>query len=170
MSRLALNKFASLEAVQKEFHNDDLCIHYLESLRWPKTVTSPFEPTSKVYKCSNSNYRCKSSGKYFNVKTNTLFHNTKIPLQKWFLAIWILSHAEKKISSVSLGKQLDVTQRSAWLMIQRIKLNDDWAKPLVTKDKVARKSAVKVVEEKSAIEFDSRLPMTEWLTLLRNRS
>lgn len=54
-------------------------------MRWHGYVTSPFIEGSKVYKCKNNRYRCKESGKYFNVKTGTLFDNTKIPLRKWFM-------------------------------------------------------------------------------------
>lgn len=75
----------------------------------------------KVYKCKNNRYRCANSGKYFNVKTGTLFDNTKIPLKKWFLAIWLITSHKKGISSVQLAKDIDVTQKTAWFMLQRIR-------------------------------------------------
>ena len=66
-------------------------------------------------------YKCKNSGKYFNVKTDTLFDNTKISIQKWFLAIWLVTSHKKGISSVQLSKDLGITQKSAWFMLQRIR-------------------------------------------------
>lgn len=55
------------------FPNEESCIKYLEMLRWNGKVVSPFDPTSKVYKCSNGKYKCRNSGKYFDVKTGTVF-------------------------------------------------------------------------------------------------
>jgi len=105
----------------KAFPSEQSCIDHLEILRWNGDVVSPFDATSKVYKCKGNKYRCKNTGKYFNVRTNTIFDNTKIELQKWFLAIWIVTSHKKGISSLQLGRDLDITQKSAWFMLQRIR-------------------------------------------------
>jgi transposase-like protein len=76
---------------------------------------------SKVYKCANNRYRCKNTGKYFNVKKATLFDNTKVKLQKWFLAIWLITSHKKGISSIQLSKDIGVTQKTAWFMLRRIR-------------------------------------------------
>ena len=85
------------------------------------SVVSPFDSSSKVYKCANNRYRCKETARYFNVKTGTLFDNTKIGLQKWFLAIWLITSHKKGISSIQLSKDIGVTQKTAWFMLQRIR-------------------------------------------------
>jgi transposase-like protein len=105
----------------KAFPDQQSCIDHLEVLRWNGNVVSPFDETSKVYNCRGNKYKCKNSGKYFNVKTNTIFDNTKIDLQKWFLAIWLVTSHKKGISSLQLGRDLDITQKSAWFMLQRIR-------------------------------------------------
>lgn len=105
----------------KAFPDEQTCIDHLELIRWNGNVVSPFDATSKVYKCKGNKYQCKNTGKYFNVKTDTLFDNTKMPLQKWFLAIWIVTSHKKGISSLQLGRDLDITQKSAWFMLQRIR-------------------------------------------------
>ncbi|MAW96171.1 MULTISPECIES: IS1595 family transposase [unclassified Leeuwenhoekiella] len=105
----------------KAFPDEQSCIDHLELLRWNGNVVSPFDPTSKVYNCKGNRYKCKNTGKYFNVKTNTLFDNTKMDLQKWFLAIWLVTSHKKGISSLQLGRDLDITQKSAWFMLQRIR-------------------------------------------------
>lgn len=113
----------------KAFPTEQSCIEHLEAIRWNGNVVSPFDATSKVYKCKGNKYQCKNTGKYFNVKTNTIFDNTKLELQKWFLAIWIATSHKKGISSLQLGRDLDITQKSAWFMLQRIRacygINDD---------------------------------------------
>lgn len=113
--------FISILDLIKAFPNEQTCIDHLENLRWNGNVVSPFDATSKVYKCKDNKYRCKNTGKYFNVKTDTLFDNTKIELQKWFLAIWIVTSHKKGISSLQLGRDLNITQKSAWFMLQRIR-------------------------------------------------
>jgi len=114
-------EFNSILDLIKAFPTDQDCINHLEELRWNGNVVSPFDPTSKVYNCKGNKYKCKNSGKYFNVKTNTIFDNTKLPLQKWFLAIWLVTSHKKGISSLQLGRDLDITQKSAWFMLQRIR-------------------------------------------------
>lgn len=105
----------------KIFPNEESCILHLEKLRWNGNIVSPFDPKSKIYLCKKYRYKCKNTGKYFNVKTNTLFDNTRIPLQKWFLTIWIVTIKKKEISSLQLGKDLKITQKTAWLILNKIK-------------------------------------------------
>lgn len=117
-----INKdFNSIIDLLNAFPNKQTCIDHLEQLRWNGNIISPFDSTSKVYKCKDNKYRCKNTGKYFNVKTNTLFDNTKIELRKWFLAIYIVTSHKKGISSMQLAKDIDVTQKTAWFMLQRIR-------------------------------------------------
>jgi transposase-like protein len=84
-----INKeFNTILELLQAFPDEQSCIDHLTTLRWSdEVVISPFNTDSKVYKCANNRYRCKNTGKYFNVKTATLFDNTKVKLQKWFLAI-----------------------------------------------------------------------------------
>ena len=103
------------------FPDEQACIRHLEQLRWPNGVVSPYDPTSKVYDYGHGKYRCSKTGKNFNVKINTLFESTKLPLQKWFLAIWLVTTHKKGLTSVQLGKDLAVTQKTAWFLLQRIR-------------------------------------------------
>lgn len=113
--------FKSKQDFIKAFPDEQTCIDHLEALRWNGNVISPFDSLSKVYKCKGNKYKCKNTGKYFNVKTDILFDNTKIELQKWFLAIWIVTSHKDGISSLQLGRDLNITQKSAWFMLQRIR-------------------------------------------------
>jgi len=113
--------FNSIIELITTFPDEEACIKHLEELRWNGNVVSPFFAGSKVYKCKGNKYKCKESGKYFNVKTGTLFDNTKVKLQKWFLAIWLVTSHKKGISSCALAKDLKVTQKTAWFMLHRIR-------------------------------------------------
>ncbi|WP_291148042.1 IS1595 family transposase [Flavobacterium sp. UBA7680] len=113
--------FKSVIEIITTFSDEQKCIAYLEQMRWEDGVVSPFDENSKVYKCKGNKYRCKNTGKYFNVRTNTLFDNTKVELQKWFLAIYLVTSHKKGISSVQLAKDINVTQKTSWFMLMRIR-------------------------------------------------
>ena len=118
---LGLN-FNSLFDLAKVFNSEEVCIQYLEELRWKDGIAvSPFDPNSKVYKCAGNKYRCRTTGLYFNVKTDTMFDCSKIKLQKWFMAIWLITMHKKGISSLQLSRDIGVTQKTAWFMLQRIR-------------------------------------------------
>ncbi len=113
--------FNSIIELFAAFPDEQSCIEHLEWLRWHGNVISPFDPESKVYRCKDNKYRCKNTGKYFNVKTNTLFDSSKVELRKWFAAIWLVTSHKKGISSAQLARDIDVTQKTAWFMLQRIR-------------------------------------------------
>ena len=112
--------FKSVEDVLEAYPNEQACIEHLEQIRWNGNVVSPFDSSSKVYRCKNNRYRCKNTGKYFNVKTNTIFDNTKLGLQKWFVALYIVN-SKQHISSLQLSRDIGITQKSALFMLQRIR-------------------------------------------------
>jgi transposase-like protein len=113
--------FKSVFDLLKAFPTEQHCIDHLTSIRWNGLVVSPFDETSKVYICKGNKYRCKNTGKYFNVRTGTIFDNTKLPLLKWFLALYIFSSHKKGISSHQLAKDLTITQKSAWFVLHRLR-------------------------------------------------
>ncbi len=113
--------FKSIIDLLEKFSDEQTCIDHLESLRWNGQVISPYDPTSKVYKCKGNKYRCKNTGQYFNVKTRTIFEDTKIPLRKWFMALYVFSSHKKGISSHQLAKDIDVTQKTAWFILHRLR-------------------------------------------------
>jgi len=113
--------FSSIFDLLKAFPDEQSCIDHLENLRWAGNVVSPFDETSKIYKCAGNKYKCKNTGKYFNVKVGTIFEDTKIPLQKWFMALFVFSSHKKGISSHQLAKDITVTQKSAWFMLHRLR-------------------------------------------------
>ncbi len=116
-----IGTFSSIFELQKAFPDEQSCIDHLEKIRWNGNVVSPYDETSKVYKCAGNKYKCKNTGQYFNVKTDTIFGDTKIPLVKWFMALYIFSSHKKGISSHQLGRDISITQKSAWFMLHRLR-------------------------------------------------
>lgn len=117
----SLTPFNSIFDLIKTFPDEQSCINHLEWLIWNGDVVSPFDKDSTVYKCSKNRYRCKNTGKYFNVRIGTIFEGTKIGLQSWFMAIYLFSSHKKGISSYQLAKDLNITQKTAWFMLHRIR-------------------------------------------------
>jgi transposase-like protein len=66
-------------------------------------------------------YRCASCKQDFTIKTGTVFGESKLPLRKWFIAIYLLSTTSKGISSVQVAKHVGVCQKTAWFMAHRIR-------------------------------------------------
>lgn len=115
------HEFKSIIELMTYFDTEEKCITYLEELRWMNGVVSPYDPTSKVYKGKNHLYYCKNTNRSFNVRTGTLFGSSNVKLRKWFVAIWLVTSHKKGISSYQLARDLGVTQKTAWFMLQRIR-------------------------------------------------
>ena len=116
-----LKSLNTLAEVVSVFKDEDTCMRYLEKRIWHGKPVSPFDKESRVYKCQGHMYKCRNTGKLFNVRYGTMFHRSSVPLQKWFIAIWLFMHHRKGISSVQLSKDIGVTQKTAWNMLHRIR-------------------------------------------------
>lgn len=109
--------------------DDAACRSYLESVRWTSgTPTCPHCGTAdnkamqlKTKGVFKGMYKCRSCRERFTVTIGTMFEGSHIPLRKWFIAIYIFSTHKKGISSHQLASDLGVTQKTAWLMLGRIR-------------------------------------------------
>ncbi|WP_317206448.1 IS1595 family transposase [Allomuricauda sp. M10] len=114
-------KFTNLVEVMMHFSDNETCKEYLAQLRWKDGVVCPHcGNTEKIY-TMKSCYKCAECRKPFSVTKGTIFENSAIPLQKWFAAIWLITSHKKGISSLQLHRDLGITQKSAWFLLQRIR-------------------------------------------------
>lgn len=120
MKKVKLN-FTDFSNFHKAFPTEQSCIRFLEKKRWPKRVVSPYDSEAKVYKRGDGKYRCGKTGKNFNVTVGTIFHGSKIPLWKWFFAIYLLTSRKKGLSALQLARDVSITPKSAWLMLMKIR-------------------------------------------------
>ena len=132
--------FRSLYDLLDAFPTEESCIIYLECVRWPFKVISPYDKRSKVYHLGNHKYMCKNTQRVFHVKIGTIFQGTKVPLRKWFLAIWLVTSHKKGISSLQLSRDIHVTQKTAWYMLQKIR------KCFICRNEVILKNKVEIDE------------------------
>jgi transposase-like protein len=111
-----------LEAI-RYFSDVDVCVDYVATLRWPNGPVCPrCEGTEHSYLTTRRVWKCKSCKKQFSVKVGTIFEDSALGLDKWLPAIWLAANSKNGISSHELGRALGTTQKSAWFMLQRIRL------------------------------------------------
>lgn len=108
--------------VYKQFPTDNDCIAHLESVRWPGGAECPYCKSKNATRMPNENrYHCNSCNTSYSVTVGTIFHDTKLDLQKWFLAISLILNAKKGISSRQLARDLEVNKNTSWYMAMRIR-------------------------------------------------
>jgi transposase-like protein len=117
-------KFKGLFELMKEYDTEEKCRDYFVKQRWNGNVVCPHcnndEKNGKIYKTNRGIFRCGCCSKDFSVRTNTFMGDSPIKYQKWFVAIFLLTSHKKGISSLQLAKDIGITQKSAWFIIQRI--------------------------------------------------
>jgi transposase-like protein len=111
-----------LEAVTY-FSDLDVATDYVAKLRWPNGPICPrCEGTEHSFLKTRRIWKCKSCKRQFSVKLGTIFEDSALPLTKWLPAIWLAANSKNGISSHELARALGITQKSAWFMLQRIRL------------------------------------------------
>ena len=108
-----------------EFKDNKTCIDYYTKLRFSNGAFCVLCGCKKVWSLKSTgdkqNFKCSSCKRNFNVLVNSFFENTKLPLNKWFVCLYILSTSSKGVSSTQLAKQLGVTQKTAWTMMHKVR-------------------------------------------------
>ena len=96
---------------------------HLESRRWPKGAICPHCGCVERIQARKlvGYYRCLNCTQDFTVRTGTIFERSHVPLDKWLYAMYLIATARKGISSLQLSKEIGVTQKTAWFMLQRIR-------------------------------------------------
>lgn len=108
----------------KMFPDELTARNYLEMKRWHGQPMCPYcaeEQRIQKRKVEGGYYRCLACKKDFTVRTGTIFERSHIPLDKWLFAMYLIVTARKGISSLQLSKELGITQKSAWFLMQRIR-------------------------------------------------
>ena len=114
----------NLPEVFHRFPTEEICIQHLENVRWGDTPACPLCGSLDVARKDENNrvgrWNCHDCRASFNVLSGTIFCKTRVPLQKWFLAVALMVNAKKSLSSYQLARDLDLTQQTALYMQQRI--------------------------------------------------
>ena len=113
-----------VEAV-RYFASPDNCREYLVSRRWPNGVTCPTCGSTSVYFDSSRNgWECKTRHpqRKFTLKTGTIFEDSPLGFDKWLPVVWLIANCKNGVSSWEIHRAIGVTQKTAWFMLQRVRL------------------------------------------------
>jgi transposase-like protein len=118
-----LRDFDSFFELVEYFSNEEKCVQYLATLRWNGIPECPYCAHDNCYLLTGKNkrFKCAKCRKQFSVRVGTIFEDSKIPLRKWFFATYLFTAHKKGVSSHQLARDLKITQKSAWFMLQRIR-------------------------------------------------
>ncbi len=115
-------KTAVISDIYRLFPTKESCIRFIEGVRWKNKPVCPHCGSYRVSVMSReSRYHCNSCNVSFSVTVKTLFHNTRVPLQKWFLALNIFSSSDIKPSARVFAGMIGVDKDTAWAMLNRMK-------------------------------------------------
>jgi transposase-like protein len=119
----------SLFQLFQRFPDEEAARSYFERNRWPTEISCPHCGSLSVATIKNQKpmpYRCRDCRQHFSVRTGTVLAESRLPLQKWLMAIYMMTTARKGIPSTQMARELGITQKSAWFLAQRIR--ETWLK------------------------------------------
>lgn len=109
-------------SIYKAFPTDAACMRHLEAVRWGGKPKCPYCQSLNVTSYANElRHHCNTCNTSFSVTVQTIFHNTKLDLQKWFLALSLVLNAKKGISARQLARDIEVNKDTAWRMLMQIR-------------------------------------------------
>jgi len=119
----ALRTPKTLTDAIRYYSNADVTHALLTQARWPDGVTCPTCGGDVRYIATRRLWECKTKHpkRQFSVKVGTIFEDSPIGLDKWFVAIWLLNNCKNGVSSLELHRAIGVTQKTAWFMLHRIR-------------------------------------------------
>jgi hypothetical protein len=108
------------EKSSPKFSTQKKCIEYLERVRWQGKPICPYCKVQKSSPLKDGRHHCNGCDTAFSVTVHTIFHDTRLPLPKWFLAIRLVINSNGKISSRRLAKTVMINKNTAWQLINKV--------------------------------------------------
>lgn len=116
-----MNKYKTLADFLDHYKDEATCKAYFEQVRFKDGDYCAHCGHTHIHRFKDGRFRCAKCKQDFTIKTGTVFGESKVPLRKWFIAIYLLTSNKKGISSINLAQQVGVTQKTAWFMDMRIR-------------------------------------------------
>lgn len=110
--------------ITKRFSTKQKAIEFFEQVRWQGQVSCVYCQSDKVCKHKDSRqnrWQCWNCKKSFSVTQGTIFHDTRLPLNKWFMLMALMLNAKKGLSSCQAARDLGMRQPTVWSMMHRIR-------------------------------------------------
>ncbi len=119
--QIDIDSFNSLFSMHDAFTTDRQRKDFLAEQRWGDDVICPHCGQHHCKRRADGRFRCNKCKHNFSVLVGTIFENTKLSLAKWFDAMYLISSHKKGVSSHQLGRDLEVTQKTAWYILHKIR-------------------------------------------------
>lgn len=117
-----MKDFSSLYEMFEAIPDEQAAINYFKAIVWANGERCPYDGHPKVYALKGGRaWKCAQCRQRFSIRVGTIFEDSKIPLRKWLAAIWLITSHRKGIASAQLARDIDVTQKTAWFMLHRLR-------------------------------------------------
>lgn len=128
------------------FADLSICDAYMRRIKWAGKPVCPACGSDRIGEIvARHKLQCKGCRKQFSHKVGTIFEDSPLGLDKWFVAVWCIANARNGISSHELGRALGVTQKTAWFMLHRIReASGCWIHGDSVNDHLPRKTHLRV--------------------------
>ena len=122
MARLVMTPNTNMMDLMDQFGTDEKCRAMLEKLRWADGVRCPrCNGVKHTHMASRCQYDCLTCGYQFSVTSGTIWHDTHLPLRKWFMAILLTVESKKGMSANQMKRVIGVSYKTAWYLCHRIR-------------------------------------------------
>ncbi len=122
----------SILEVYRRWPTHEACVAHLETVRWgfPAAPICPYccaQKAARHVESTRTRWQCWGCQKSFSVTVGTIFHNTHVDLQRWFLLISLMLNAKKGLSAMQAARDIETRRATVWSMMHRIRkaLKDD---------------------------------------------
>lgn len=120
----------TLKEFQQKFANDDICLNYLRSMRYPERIDCPKCGKNSLFHHDNGkkSYTCDNCGYHLSPTAGTIFHKSPTPLTIWFYVIYLMAQTRGGISAKQIQRETGVTYKTAWRMCKQVRsmLSEDY--------------------------------------------
>ncbi|MBN3525303.1 transposase [Paenibacillus apiarius] len=119
-----LQSIVTLEELQRHFHTESACVPFLYKLKWPEGFVCPRCQHTHTYVIRTRRlplYECRVCRHQTSLIAGTVMEGSRTSLQKWLTAFWLVSRSDIGINAVRLSSIIEVTYKTAWLMLHKIR-------------------------------------------------
>ncbi|MFW5437197.1 transposase [Paenibacillus apiarius] len=120
----ALQSIDTLEELQRQFHSESSCVSFLYKLKWPNGFVCSRCQHAHAYVIRTRRlplYECRACRHQTSLIAGTVMEGSRTSLQKWLAAFWLVSCSNTRINAVRLSSIIQVTYKTAWLMLRKIR-------------------------------------------------
>lgn len=104
-----------------KFDTDEVCLDYLRTVRWVQGFICPACGSGDGWTTARGTIYCGGCDRQTSVTAGTILHNSRTPIRKWFVGMWLLCTQKTGVSAKTLQRELKVGYKTAWLMLQKLR-------------------------------------------------